>query len=97
MKKTRVFPQPITCLNLAPQRNHQLFSEAQNLRCAALDILDRPYLDTAAFSRYQAKRQHADFKYNDAIENLRLIMTQYHIPRLTQHSENIRPSISLER
>ncbi|VVQ15372.1 hypothetical protein PS914_05725 [Pseudomonas fluorescens] len=85
MNDTRKSHQPIACLNLALERNNQLFSEAQSLRYAALDILDRPYLDTSAFSQYQEKRRHADLKYDDAIEHLRSLMTQYHLPRPTQH------------
>ena len=85
MNDTRKSHQPIPCLNLALERNNQLFSEAQSLRYAALDILDRPYLDTSAFRQYQEKRRHADLKYDDAIEHLRSLMTQYHLPRPTQH------------
>jgi uncharacterized membrane protein len=79
MNDSRVPHQTKACLNLALERNNQLFNEAQSLRCAALNILDRAYLDTEAFSQYQEKRKHADTKYNDAIEHLRLLMTQYHI------------------
>ena len=100
MNDMRVSHQPIACLNLALERNNQLFSEAHSLSCAALNILDRPYLDAEAFSQYQEKRLHADLKFHDAIEHLRLLMTQYHIPPATQHSQHsqhIRPPISLER
>ena len=85
MNDTRVSHPTKACLNLAFERNSQLFSEAQSLRCAALNILERPYLDTAAFSQYQEKRRHADLKYDDAIEHLRSLMTQYPLPQHTQH------------
>ena len=85
MNVTQKSHQSTSCLNLALQRNNLLFSEAQSLSCAALDILDRPYLDTAAFSQYQEKRRHADLKYDHAIEHLRSLMTQYDLPRHTQH------------
>lgn len=81
MNNTRKSHQPLACLNQALERNNRLFSEAQILRYAALDILDRPYLDTSAFSQYEEKRRHADLKYDDAIEHLRSLMTKYHLPR----------------
>ncbi|VVN92638.1 hypothetical protein [Pseudomonas fluorescens] len=80
MNDTRVSHLNIACLNLALERNNQLFSEAHRLSCAALDILDRPYLDTEVFSQYQERRRYADLKYHDAIEHLRLLMTHYPVP-----------------
>ena len=84
MNDTRVSHQPIACLNLALERNNQLFSEAHSLSCAALDLLDRPYMDAEVFMQYQERRQHADRKYHEAIEHLRSIMTEYDAPPISQ-------------
>lgn len=80
MNGTRIPGHATACLNLALERNKQLFSEAHSLSCAALDLLDRPYMDAQVFMQYQERRQHADLKYHEAIEHLRSIMTEYDAP-----------------
>jgi hypothetical protein len=45
MNDTRTSGQAEVCLKLMLERNNQLFSEAHRLSCAALDLLDRLYLD----------------------------------------------------
>ncbi|VVO96642.1 hypothetical protein PS850_06053 [Pseudomonas fluorescens] len=97
MNDTCVSHQTKACLKQAFERNHQLFSEAQRLRCAALNILDRPYLNPAAFSQYQEQRRQADLKYEDAMEHLRSLMAHYHYSSTPNISANIRTPISLER
>ncbi|WP_150636909.1 hypothetical protein [Pseudomonas fluorescens] len=42
---TRISGQAEVCLKLMLERNNQLFNEAHSLSCAALDFLDRLYLD----------------------------------------------------
>lgn len=82
----------IACLSLALERNRQLFREAHELSCAALDLLDRPYLDAETFVQYQAQRRYADLKYHDAIEHLRLIMTEHHVSRFsTENPDRVSP------
>lgn len=69
--------QATACLNLALERNQQLFNEAYNLSRAALDLLDQPHMDVDKFTQYQKKKRYANRKYEEAIEHLRLIMTQF--------------------
>jgi len=45
MNDTRISGQAEVCLKLMLERNNQLFSEAHRLSYAALDLLDRLYLD----------------------------------------------------
>ena len=45
MNDTRISGQAEVCLKLLLERNNQMFSEAHSLNCAALDLLDRLYLD----------------------------------------------------
>lgn len=80
MNGTKTSEPATACLSLALERNKQLFNEAHSLRCAALDLLDRPYLDGEMFSQYLEMKRHADLKYHDAIEHLQSIMTQSHRP-----------------
>ncbi|AHZ73375.1 hypothetical protein OU5_P0123 (plasmid) [Pseudomonas mandelii JR-1] len=80
MNDSRISDQATACLNLALERNNQLFSEAHSLSCTALDLLDRPYMDAEVFMQYQECRRHADLKYHDAIEHLRSLMTEYDSP-----------------
>ncbi|MGF6330773.1 tetratricopeptide (TPR) repeat protein [Pseudomonas sp. BS3782 TE3695] len=77
MNGTMTSDQAIACLNLALERNQQLFSDAYHLSHAALDLLDQPNMDAEKFTQYQRKRRQADLKYLEAIEHLRLIMEQY--------------------
>ena len=77
MNGTMTSDQAIACLNLALERNKQLFSEAYHLSHAALDLLDQPHMDIEKFTLYQKKRRQADLKYLEAIEHLRLIMAEY--------------------
>ena len=77
MNGTMTSDQAIACLNLALERNKQLFSDAYHLSHAALDLLDQPNMDAEKFTQYQRKRRQADLKYLEAIEHLRLIMAEY--------------------
>lgn len=77
MNGTMTSDQAIACLNLALERNKQLFSDAYHLSHAALDLLDQPHMDAEKFTQYQRKRRQADLKYLEAIEHLRLIMAEY--------------------
>jgi uncharacterized membrane protein len=77
MNGTMTSDQAMACLNLALERNKQLFNEAYRLSHAALDLLDQPHMDIEKFTRYQKKRRQADLKYLEAIEHLRLIMAEY--------------------
>lgn len=77
MNSTMTSEQATACLNLALERNRQLFNEACNLTRAALDLLDQPHMDIEKFTLYQKKRRQADLKYLEAIEHLRLIMAEY--------------------
>ncbi|KNH43033.1 hypothetical protein [Pseudomonas lini] len=79
MNGTMTSDQAIACLNLALERNKQLFSEAYHLSHTALDLLDQPNMDVEQFTQYQKKRRQADLKYLEAIEHLRLIMVEYSI------------------
>ena len=80
MNGTHTSEQAIACLNLALERNKQLFNEAYILRCAALDFLDQPYLDAEMFTQYLEMKRYADLKYHDAIGHLQSIMTQSQVP-----------------
>ena len=80
MNSTMTSDQATACLNLALERNRQLFNEAYNLTRAALDLLDQPGMDVEKFTQYQEKKRHADRKYREAIEHLRLIMAEYPVP-----------------
>ncbi|MBB3242209.1 hypothetical protein FHW68_003746 [Pseudomonas sp. Tn43] len=77
MNGTMTSDQAIACLNLALERNQQLFSDAYHLSHAAFDLLDQPNMDAEKFTQYQRKRRQADLKYLEAIEHLRLIMAEY--------------------
>ncbi|WP_223487370.1 hypothetical protein [Pseudomonas sp. A-RE-19] len=96
MNGTMASDQATACLNLALERNEQLFSEACNLSRAALDLLDQPDMDAEKFTQYQKKKQCADRKYLEAIEHLRLISAQY--PAHFSSAENAvhEPQVSAE-
>ena len=68
------------CLKLMLERNNQQFNEAHSLSCAALDLLDRLYLDWKFSASIMRRDEIPISKHHDAIEHLRLIMTEYHAP-----------------
>lgn len=96
MNGTMTSDQAIACLNLALERNKQLFSEAYHLSHAALDLLDRPDMDVDMFTQYQKKRRQADLKYLEAIEHLRLIMAEYPVHFLAAEHSIHQPQVSAE-
>jgi hypothetical protein len=62
------------------ERKNQQFSEAHSLSCAALD-LSRSALSGLKISASIMRIDEIPIsKYHDAIEHLRLIMTEYHAP-----------------
>lgn len=79
MNSTMTSEQATACLNLALERNKQLFNEAYKLSRAALDLLDQPHMDAEKFMQYQKKRRQSDRKYLEAIEHLRLILGEYSV------------------
>lgn len=89
--------QATACLNLALERNKQLFNEAHELSCAAFDLLDRPYMDAEVFTQYQEMRRYADRKYQEAIEHLRSIMTEYPFSPSSAQIPPYEPAVSAER
>ncbi|MFW0758994.1 hypothetical protein ACN1C3_30490 [Pseudomonas sp. H11T01] len=96
MNDTRISDQAIACLNLALERNKQLFTEAHSLSCAALDLLDRPYIDAEIFTQYQEQRRYADRKYREAIEHLRSIMTESSFSPSSAEIPIYEPPVSIE-
>ena len=96
MNGTMTSDQAIACLNLALERNKQLFSDAYHLSHAALDLLDQPNMDAEKFTQYQRKRRQADLKYLEAIEHLRLIMAQYPVHLLPDEHSTHQPQVSSE-
>lgn len=96
MNGTMTSDQAIACLNLALERNKQLFSEAYHLSHAALDLLDQPHMDIEQFMQYQKKRRQADLKYLEAIEHLRLIMAEYPVHLLSAGHSTHQPQVSAE-
>ncbi|KAA0954703.1 hypothetical protein [Pseudomonas sp. ANT_H12B] len=64
--------QPEVCLKLMPERKSQQFSEAHSLSCAALDLLDRLYLDWKFSASIMRRDEIPISKYHDAIEHLRV-------------------------
>ncbi|URM25944.1 hypothetical protein LLY42_18465 [Pseudomonas frederiksbergensis] len=96
MNGTMTSDQAIACLNLALERNKQLFSEAYHLSHAALELLDQPHMDVEQFMQYQKKRRQADLKYLEAIEHLRLIMAEYPVHLLSAGHSTHQPQVSAE-
>lgn len=96
MNGTMTSDQAIACLNLALERNKQLFSEAYHLSQAALDLLDQPLMDIEKFTLYQKKRKQADLKYLEAIEHLRLIMAEYPVHLVSAEHSIHQPQVSAE-
>ncbi|RON14888.1 hypothetical protein [Pseudomonas frederiksbergensis] len=96
MNGTMTSDQAIACLNLALERNKQLFSEAYHLSHAALDLLDQPHMDIEKFTQYQKKRKQADLKYLEAIEHLRLIMAEYPVRLFSTENLIHQPQVSAE-
>lgn len=96
MNSTMTSDQAIACLNLALERNKQLFSEAYHLSHAALDLLDQPDIDVDMFTQYQKKRRQADRKYLEAIEHLRLIMAEYPFAFCPAEYSTHQPQVSAE-
>ena len=96
MNSTMTSDQAIACLNLALERNKQLFSEAYHLSHAALDLLDQPDIDVDMFTQYQKKRRQADRQYLEAIEHLRLIMAEYPFAFCPAENPTHQPQVSAE-
>ncbi|UVK96614.1 hypothetical protein [Pseudomonas sp. B21-048] len=96
MNGTMTSDQAIACLNLALERNKQLFSEAYHLSHAALDLLEHPDMDVDMFTQYQKKRRQADRKYLEAIEHLRLIMAEYPVHLCSAERSIHQPPVSAE-
>ncbi|ATE77936.1 MULTISPECIES: hypothetical protein [Pseudomonas] len=94
MNGTMTSEQATACLNLALERNRQLFNEAYDLSRAALDLLDQPHMDAEKFTQYQEKRRNADRKYQEAIEHLRLIMAEYPVHPCSAADSSHQPSDS---
>jgi hypothetical protein len=54
-----------------------LFEEAHLLSREAFELLEKAELDAELFTQYQALRQKADVKFQDAIDHLRLIEEEF--------------------
>ncbi|WP_422422182.1 hypothetical protein [Pseudomonas sp. GZD-222] len=61
------------CIDLALERNNQLFEDARKLSSAAAALLEEPHLDSETFGLYLRMKQKADQKMLNAIEHRRLI------------------------
>ncbi|WP_231987116.1 hypothetical protein [Pseudomonas prosekii] len=59
--------------NIALECNRHLFEDAHQLSREAFELLEKAELDAELFTHYQALRQKADMKFEEAIEHLRLI------------------------
>jgi exonuclease VII small subunit len=64
---------PQTRRNIALECNRHLFEDAHQLSREAFELLEKAELDAELFTHYQALRQKADTKFEEAIEHLRLI------------------------
>jgi hypothetical protein len=63
--------------NFALECNRLLFEEAHLLSREAFELLEKAELDAELFTQYQALRQKADVKFQDAIDHLRLIEEEF--------------------
>ena len=79
---------PLTaCRRLAMEQNEKLFEEANALNRSAIDLLDRPDLDSEMFLQYLQLRGRADAKFREALDHLSLINEQF--PALSNEPETL--------
>lgn len=65
------------CHRLAMEQNERLFEEANALNQSAIDLLDRPDLDSEMFLRYLQLRGKAEARFREALDHLSLINEQF--------------------
>ncbi|MGF6220148.1 hypothetical protein [Pseudomonas sp. YL-218 TE3947] len=75
------------CRRLAMEQNEKLFEEANALHRSAIDLLDRPDLDSEMFLQYLQLRGRADAKFREALDHLSLINEQF--PALSNEPETL--------
>ncbi|WP_178122568.1 hypothetical protein [Pseudomonas izuensis] len=70
----------MACRRLAMEQNEKLFEEANALNRSAIDLLDRPDLDSEMFLHYLQLRGKAQALFREALDHLSLINEQFPIP-----------------
>jgi hypothetical protein len=75
------------CHRLAMEQNERLFVEANALNRSAIDLLDRPDLDSELFLQYLQLRGKAEARFREALEHLSLINEQF--PVLSNEPETL--------
>lgn len=75
----------IACRRLAMEQNEKLFEEANALNRSAIELLDRPDLDSELFLQYLQLRDKAEARFREALDHLSLINEQF--PALSNEPE----------
>ncbi|BCX68269.1 hypothetical protein [Pseudomonas izuensis] len=70
----------MACRRLAMEQNEKLFEAANTLNRSAIDLLDRPDLDSEMFLHYLQLRGKAEALFREALDHLSLINEQFPIP-----------------
>ncbi|RKS27522.1 hypothetical protein BJ917_0372 [Pseudomonas sp. WPR_5_2] len=71
----------MACRRLAMEQNEKLFEAANTLNRSAIDLLDRPDLDSEMFLHYLQLRGKAEALFREALDHLSLINEQFPIPQ----------------
>jgi len=73
------------CRRFAMEQNKKLFEKANTLNRSAINLLDRPDLDSEMFLQYLQLRRKADAQFREALDHLSLINEQF--PALSNEPE----------
>ena len=73
------------CCRLAMEQNKKLFEGANALNRSAVDLLDRPDLDSDMFLQYLHLRGKAEVQFREALDHLSLVNEQF--PELSNKPE----------